>query len=268
MTPSRLFSLALALGLLVTVPAMAEDSSNTGSTDALRTSIKVKRDASSTALKDYQSAKETEKLSKLIAFGDRSVNERESAIAEQEKQLTAKGCSKATLEDISAAFATVSATLATQKATIDGAKATDELKTTVKDVFRSNRVYMFLVPASRGACLSQKLLDLISGKLTSAVTKLKAVGIDTTAIETKLASAKTSAQSARDTYMQIVKAPGGNDAGNQTKMDSAKVLLQSVRQTLGDVKSDIGNLIETYKAKSKSTSSGTTTTTPVPSSNQ
>jgi hypothetical protein len=252
--------LVLVLGLLVAVPAMAENSTSTETNDALRTSIKTKRDATDTSLKEYKDAKDAQKLAKLVTFGDKSVDERTGAIAEQEKQLTAKGCSKAALTEITTAFQLVSTTLATQKASIDAAKTTDELKTKLKSVYESNRVYMFLVPASKGLCLSSKLQDIISTKLTSAVTKLKAAGIDTTAIETKLASAKTDAQSAYDTYLQVVKASGSDDAGNQAKMASAKTLLQNVRKTLGDVKSDIGNLIEAYKAKTHTTSSSDSST--------
>lgn len=264
MTPARLFSLICALGLLIAVPALAEDSGSTG--DTLRQAIKTKRDATAAALQDFRNAREDQKLTKLIAFGDKSVDEREGAITEHEKALTSRGCSKTTQAAITTAFKAVATTLATEKGKIDDAKTMDDLKVKVKDVFQVNRVYLFLIPASRGACISQKLLDLINGKLADAVTKLKAVGIDTSAIEVKLASAKVAAQSALDTYLQVIKTPGGDDAGNKIKMAAAKTSLQNVRKILGDVKSDIGNLMGAYNQKSKGVTPSDKTTSPTTSS--
>lgn len=259
----RVFSAFLLLGLLVASPVWAEDSSTTKTTgigdyQSVRDMIKAKHDAATAAFTSYKAAKDdTQRLAKAKTYGDRLIDERLEAITKETSRLTTGKCakvSKVVQDALTASLKTVTDNLNSQKTKLDAATTLDEAKAVIKDVVQSNRVFMFLIPASNGACLAQRITDFIDGKLTEIINKMKTAGVDTTAIEAKMAAAKADAQSAYDIYLQVVKTPGAD--GNKAKMDSAKALLQKVRQTLGDIKSDIGNDTEDYKTKLK-TSTGT-----------
>ncbi len=231
--------------------AQTNDTTTTKKTTDLRESIKTKRDEAKTSLDDYKVAREEQKLAKLIQYGDKAISERTAALTEQKSRFSAKNCPTVALTAVNDAFATINTNLVAQKTVLDASTTLEGAKTATRDIFQKNRVYKYLMPAAKGACIAQKLISIIDGRLAEAVTKLKAAGIDTVAIETKLTEAKTAAQSAYDTYLQILKTPGGDDDGNKTKMNAAKTSLQTVRKTLGDVKSDIANLLGTYRQKSK-----------------
>ena len=240
------------LGLPLSSFAQTSDATPTKKTTDLRESIKTKRDAAKTSLDDYKAAREEQKLAKLITYGDKAIDERTAAVTGQKSRFSAKNCPAVALVAVNDAFATINAALIVQKTTLDSATTLEGAKTATREVFQKNRVYMFLVPAARGACVAQKLINIIiDGRLAEVVTKLKTAGIDTATIETKLAEAKASAQSAYNSYLQVLKAPGGDDEGNKAKMAAAKTSFQTVRKTLGDVKSDIANLLGTYRQQSK-----------------
>lgn len=247
----------LIVGLPLSSYAQTNDTTTTKKPTDLRESIKTKRDEAKTSLDDYKVAREEQKLAKLIAYGDKAIDERLAALTGQKSRFTAKNCPAVALTAVNDAFATINTALTAQKTALDSATTLEGAKTATREVFQKNRVYMFLIPAARGACVAQKLIGIIDGRLAEAVTKLKAAGIDIVAIETKLTEAKTAAQSAYDTYLQILALPGGNDDGNKAKMAAAKASLQTVHKTLGDVKSDITNLLGTYRQKSKTPSTRT-----------
>lgn len=234
----------------------AEDSDNTG-VDKI---IEARHQGSDDALKAFKDAKETEKVAKLKKFGDKAVEIRTASITELNKHLTEGRCRSLTAAqrtEISAALDAISLNLTAKQKEIESDTDLETAKADVKQVYSEHHVFAGIVPAVNGACIASRLVAVIDGKITDAVTKLKTAGIDTTAIEAKLATAKTKAEDAYTIYLSILKAPNATDL--KAKFETAKADLQSVRQTLGDVKSDIGNLLGEYKTKTSSEDSAPST---------
>jgi|GEM_PF-3199640 len=251
----RLFSLFLVLALVGPVSAIAQEPDDTAGTtvkQSVRQLVKAKREAAKTALDEYKNAREDQKLAKLKSYGLRLIEHRLDAIQRQSSLVGRSKCKNIEAE-IQAAIKTrlggIEATLNAQKTTLNAATTVDEAKTIVQGIIKDNRVFIFLLPASNGACLAQRLIALLDGRLTEAVKKLQAVGLDTTAIESKMLTAKTDAKAAYELYIEVLKKSGNNDEANKTKLAQAKTLLQKVRKALGDIKSDIGNLTGEYRQK-------------------
>lgn len=253
----RLFSLILVAVLLLPVAVLAEESTNSipgriksAQAQTIREQVKTRSDAAKAALEEFKTATEAQRLAKLKAYGLRLIEHRLEAISKQEDRISTGKCKtvdaviRAAIND---GLADVETNLNAQKTALNAATTLEEAKTIVQNIIKQNRVFIHLLPAANGACMAQRLIALIDGKITDAVNKLEEAGIDTTAIETKMAAAKTDAQAAYDIYLAILKAPGNE--GNKAKMGEAKALLQKVRKALGDIKSDIGNLTGEYRQK-------------------
>jgi hypothetical protein len=237
----------LILSVILVLPASAQDST-TSSEKSIREQVKTRNDEAKTALDEFKAARSDQQLSKLKTYGDRAVSARTDAINRLLTKVSSGRCMKideAIKKEITDAIKKVNDNLSEQETAITQGTDLEATKGIVRKVFSENRVFAHIVPAANGACLSQHILNTLNTRIDGAVIKLKDAGLNTSRIEIKVAVAKTDAEAAYSLYLEILNNPGAE--GNSDKFTQAKTKLQDVRKTLGDVKSDIANLMGDYK---------------------
>jgi len=257
----RLFSLFIIGAVLLTGTVSAQDSTTTPidrplrATD-IRSANKVERDASKTALEAFRAAKETDRLTRLIAYGQKTIDERLAAIEKHQLRIEANKCTETTKIDVEKSLSEIKTKLTTARVAIGEATSVDQIKSQIQSVFENHRVYSFLIPATNGACHADRIVKLIDGKLTDGVDKLKTNSIDTATLEPLIAAAKLDAQSAYDLFTQVAAAPSADDA--KTKMESARTALKDAQKSLQAVKAELTKLVIEYRTKNNLPADATT----------
>lgn len=238
MMKPQLYNFLLTAVLVFSFPAFVA-ARNEGSTivgQSVRENIKTHRDATKQALDDYQtkrSATASDRLNALIVFGDRATNQRLKALEEMENRLASGKCSAigaSTKASMTGQINSMRATINSQKGLIDKSVSLDEARKNVKAVFEKNRVFIHYIPALSGVCASQRVIDLVDGKLASAVALLKDAGRDTTTLEVEVNKAKSAATAAKELYEQVIADPSAASA--HATIDAAAVKLKEAKVAL------------------------------------
>ncbi len=251
---TKLLLLSAAISLTFAPVALAHDGEDHGHSSkdrgSVRNNTKSERESSSKALDAFKARRngnDSDKLSLLITFGDRAISQRQKALEQMEKRLSTGRCSKidaSAKTTITNFISGMKGTLVTQKAAIDASTTLDDAKAKIAAVY-DNRVFAHFIPALNGICSAQRIIDLVNGKLTTAVTEMKAAGKDTTTIESQMATAKTAAVVAQDLYKKVATNPKASDASSN--LSAAKAKLKEAKRALELVK----DLLETERDSTK-----------------
>ncbi len=248
------FGAILLLGSLA-APAWANNSNrdnarlgrliaDSNSRDSIRDQMERGSVDTAAALAAFKAAREADKLTTLKKFGDTAVTNRLNALAKLREKVDSGFCSTINeavktliLSDITA----IENNLKTQQAKIDDNTQLENGKSQVKNLFSANRVFAHFIPAVRGICVSEKIIELVDNKITPAIAELTTAGKDTAQITTDAAAAKTAASDALALYEKVAAAPG-NTAENRTSLQTANTNLAKARASLAAVKADFEKL--------------------------
>ncbi len=249
---SKLFVALLVVGLVGAPVALASDDNLTKSSDrgSVRGKSKEHREEAKKALEKYRSKKSDDadaRLKALIEYGDKIIAQRQKVLEEMQKRVSSGRCNKVDASAKSAIIGyinTMKSTLETQKTTIDKSATIEEVKKNIAAVF-DNRVLGQFVPALNGICSSQRIIDLVNGKLATAVAELKTAGKDTAAIEAQMSTAKAAAIAAQNLFKKVAAAPGDSDA--KANLSAAKTKLKEAKKALAGIR----GLLETERDSSK-----------------
>jgi hypothetical protein len=255
MTP-WIFSFIVAFSLIAT-PVLAEDTNSSGSSstseqtakelakqnrEKLREQNKLQREARKKALEAAKTAREDKKLESAKDLAEKLVSERAELLKKLSSGEHTKKCRAAAKAEATSA---VNAAIA-RLGQIDTASATttEQVRTLIKnDIVGKNRVYVGLLPAVRGMCVSDRLIGLIDSKLTPLVDRIESNGSDVTTIRTELAAAKSDAEKAYAAYKAIANNPGSTSY--KTELAAAKALVKSAKTHLSTARDAIDALKET-----------------------
>lgn len=251
MTWRQLFSLFVIGSVFIagTVSAQDTPTSNTTTRELpvrdIRSLNKTERDASKTALEAYRAAREEDKVAKIIAFGQNTIDERIAAIEKQSTRITENKCSTESKAAINENLTAASTLLIQKKTELSALTTVADIRALIKDVFESRRTYSMSIPATLGACHADRLIELIDGKLAEGITKLKTNGLDTSKIDPLIVSAREQATIAKDAFLEVAKTPSSETA--KTKLTAAKTALDSAKKTLSQVKVELDLLVTDYR---------------------
>lgn len=252
MTP-WIFSFIVAFSLIAS-PALAQEDSTSSSDseltaqetakknlEALREQNKLTREARKKALEDAKNARAEKKLEASKDLAEKLIAER----AELLKKLAAgehtKKCRPTAKTEAVAAINAAIARLG--QITISEATTVDQVRALIKNnIIGKNHVYVALLPAVRGMCVADRLINLIDTRITPIVDQLETSGSDVTTIRTELAAAKVDAQKAYDAYKEVANNPG--TATYKTDMAAAKALIKSAKSHLSAARDAIDTLKE------------------------
>lgn len=211
---------------------------------------------------------------------NRVVKLREKADREIDRRITALQKIVARIGSIKRLSADQKSSLTTQiqvqiadltnlKSKIDANTDIEILKTDIKSIVNSYRIYLLFIPkihilaaADEIFNASDKLMD-ISTKLQTKITDAKTAGKDVLNLETaltdmqnKITDAKKQAEAAQNAVLPLT--PDGYP-GNKTTLQNARTMLQTGRHDLQQAKIDAKTIINGLK-KFKITTSDKTTT--------
>ena len=202
----------------------------TGRPPALETRAAGRQDATMSRLKTRADNEITRRVNALTKLMSR-ISEMKRLTSDQKTGLTSQAQAEIT-------------SLNTLKAKIDADTDIATLRTDVQSITKSYRIYALYIPKMYIIMHADRLLGLVDdmtvlqAKLQVRIDALKAEGKDTSQMQafisnmtTKLADAKTKAQSAIDMVMPLT--PEGFP-GNKATLVSARTLLQTVRKDLAD----------------------------------
>ena len=253
-------SLVASLSLTSVLAQDASTGAGSGTATSIRNSLNAEKTARQTALEQFKTAEKEQNVARKLTAIQNLANK---LIAERQRALTQAGTKSAEVKcvnakaDITAAIAAVNANLASQKTEVAAATTVEAVKAIIKDgIIGENHVFVAELPALRGTCTSDSILELNDGRLATVMAKLKTAGLDTVTLEKYLAEAKTSAQAAYDGYKAVAMNPGS--ATYKTDLDTAKTNLKAAKSSLGQAKTEAEKLRDQHAAAA-GTSTGTTT---------
>ncbi len=208
---------------------------------SIATEIKTERTARKKALDDYKAAQTAQKLTKSQELATKLINERLKTIALLGTNGVTKKCRPEAKAEVDAALAAVQTELKAEQTQISTLTTVDAVKTLIQsNIVGKNYVYVVVLPAVRGMCVADKIIGLIDGKLTTASTKLKAQGLDTTEFDKDLSDAKIAAQNAYNTYKKVANAPGATTV--KTDLATAKASLKVAKEDLAKARTALAAL--------------------------
>ena len=205
-------------------------------------------------LEDAKTAKEDKKLEKSRELVKELTEGRLEVLKKLQSGEHTKKCRPAAKTEANTAISAVIARLEKDQADAINLQTVDGVRTKIKDdIIGKNHVYIAVLPAVRGMCISDKIIGLVEGKLATIVTRLKADGLDTAKLESLLAETKTKAQSAYTAYKQVATNPGS--ASYKADLAAAKVALKEAKSSLSAAREEIDLLKESTVDDSASSSS-------------
>lgn len=245
----KIFSLLAISLLLLGAGAVSaqEGSTSTGTTPTktqrIRDQIKTERDARKQALEEAKQARGANQLEAAKRLAEKLINERVRLLERLTSAEHTRKCG-----DVARAEA--QAVITDTVTRLNSLSVTD--KTTVAevralihdDIVGKNHVYVALLPAVRGMCVADKIINLIDGKLSEIVERLKTAGQDTTELEAILDNAKLSAQATYDAYKAIAGNPGSSTL--RSDLSAAKDQLKETKSYLQQAREAIGKLKDSF----------------------
>ncbi len=240
--------LLLTFVLALSLPAISfAQTSSTAS--GIRESAASERAAVASSLAAYKSANAAKKLTSLLTVGDKAVTARQKVINGLTAKINSGSCKSiddATKTILTADIAKINESLNTQKTKLAADTDLTTAKTDLKAIYTVNRVFIHFIPAVNGVCASERIIELVNGtKITNAVTSLKNQGISTTAIESSLDDAKTSAESALVLFEKVAADPSDSNTTAKDDLQTALTSLKNARKSLNDAKSSIEAALST-----------------------
>lgn len=230
--------------------ADSETSATTTSTDNteidIKGTVRPEQEAVDTALGEYEGTKgqiESRRVTALTKLGDRAISERQKALTNLSTLLSKGRCANinsAVKAVLQADIDRVVTNLASQKVSLDDDKTLGETKTDVKAVFTKNLTFINLVPAIKGACAAERIIELTSStRISNIITTLQTAGVDVTQLSTDLTAARTSAQAALVLYEKVATDPSNLNATAKTDLQTATSDMVNAKQSLAAAKNDL-----------------------------
>lgn len=219
-----------------------------------KTERSTTRESYKKLLEDAKTAKEDKKLEKSRELAKELAEGRLEVLKKLQSSEYTKHCRVTAKAEATTAINAVIARLEKDQAEAISLQTIDGVRSKIKDdIIGKNHVYIAVLPAVRGMCISDRIIGLVEGKLATIVAKLKADGLDTTKLESLLAETKTKAQSAYTAYKNIA-----NNSGTttyKTDLAAAKAALKEAKTSLSAARDEIDLLKETVSDDATSSSS-------------
>ncbi|MCR4278028.1 MAG: hypothetical protein NUV80_02075 [Candidatus Berkelbacteria bacterium] len=205
-------------------------------------------------LEEAKTAKEDKKLEKSRELAKELAEGRLEVLKKLQSGEHTKNCRAAAKAEAVTAINAVITRLEKDQAEAITLQTVDSIRTKISDdIIGKNHVYIAVLPAVRGMCISDKIVGLVEGKLATIVTRLKADGLDTTKLEALLADTKAKAQSAYAAYKKIANNPGATTY--KADLAAAKTTLKAAKSSLSAARDEIDLLKETVSDDSTSSDS-------------
>jgi len=266
---TRLIFSLLLIGLLTTSPAIGHAQDTAGSTKEPTTAAKSLRHNAAEKAARKQALEEAKKAEKGVKQLEKFKLLATKMITERQEKLTAlssgnhtKKCRVAAKTEANAAISAAISRLKTDAATVPTLDSTDKVKDLLRsNVIGKNHVYVALIPAVRGMCVSDLIIAKVdSAKIKTALTKLESEGVDVSTVEDNLAKAKNSAQAAYDAYKKIANNPGSTTykadlAAAKAQLKEAKGFLSAARDAIDELKA-ASSTVPAAPTEEPATSSG------------
>lgn len=219
-----------------------------------KTERSTSRESYKKLLEDAKTAKEDKKLEKSRELAKELAEGRLEVLKKLQSSEYTKNCGVTAKSEATTAINAVIARLEKDQAEAISLQTVDSVRSKIKnDIIGKNHVYIAVLPAIRGMCISDKIIGLVEGKMATIVTKLKADGLNTTKLESLLAETKVKAQSAYTAYKNIANNPGTTTY--KADLAAAKAALKEAKSSLSVARDEIDLLKETVSDNSSSSSS-------------
>ena len=210
------------------------------------------RESAQKALEEYRAAREELKLAALKKYAEEVINRRIKLLQSYKSRVrSASSCSnhQAITDQLNNFIDAAVLRLEALKAKLPNATTIDDLRQIIKDALEGQKVFGTIAPAINGACLSQRLINLIDGRLQEAIDKLKEADLDTSGVETLAGEAKALAEQAYTSYTAIISSPADSTRDDFTQ---AKNTLGQARAKLQELRRAISALIAEYRQSQSS----------------
>lgn len=220
-----------------------------------------------------QAQNQTNRITRLKTRADREIDRRIAALNNLITKINSNN--RISASDKSTYISQIQSqisTLSTLKSKIDADTDLDTLKTDVKSIVDSYRIFALFIPKihilSSADSMSQAAdkLTAIAAKLQTKIQAAQAAGGDVTALQsalsdlqTKVTDAKTQYQNAESTITPLT--PDGYPA-NKSQLDSAITMIKTGAQDLKTARADAVTIINGLKSMKKTSNSPAPTTKP------
>ena len=230
------------------------------------TSPRFMRNASSTfpRINRATASSSPQVIAKLIAQADKEITTRISSLNTLSTRIgQMKNVTAAEISSLTANIQSQITTLTTLKTKIDADTDTTVLRTDLKSITDSIRVYMLVIPQGQIIAASDRLntiasdLAAVGTKLQTRITAAQTAGKDVTSMQAsltdlnaKVADAQTQSQNAINGVSALLPDQGNTTtaASNTAALKQARTDIQTGTKDLQAARTDAGNILKAIKA--------------------
>ena len=230
------------------------------------TSPRMMRNASSTfpRINRTTASSSPQVIAKLIAQADKEITTRISSLNTLSTRIgQMKNVTAAEISSLTANIQSQITTLTTLKTKIDADTDTTVLRTDLKSITDSIRVYMLVIPQGQIIAASDRLntiasdLAAVGTKLQTRITAAQTAGKDVTSMQAsltdlnaKVADAQTQSQNAINGVSALLPDQGNTTtaASNTAALKQARTDIQTGTKDLQAARTDAGNILKAIKA--------------------